>query len=67
MLGRAGDEVDVAVAHGARSPGPDANSTASRDQRQRVLVVLVDDDEGQVRVLARDQLGRLARPRRRTA
>ena len=39
--------------------GPDANSTVSRDQRQRVLVVVVHDHDREVGVLAGDQLDRL--------
>ena len=39
--------------------GPDAYSTRLRDQRERVLVVAVDDDDREIRVLGGDQLDRL--------
>ena len=52
-------EIGVAVTHGG-DDGSGCELNRLGDEQQRVLVVLVDHDDGQVRVLARDQLGRFA-------
>ena len=57
----------VVAAAQLREHRPGRELDGLRDQREPVLVVAVDDDDREVRVLAGDQLGRLLRPRRRTA
>jgi hypothetical protein len=59
VLGRARQEVGVAVAD-RRDHRPGCVLHRLGDQRERVLVVLVDHDDGEVGILAGDQLGRLA-------
>src|SRR3954454_9210051 len=50
----------VSVSRMVTSTGPGRVLDGLGHQRQRVLVVAVEDHEGQVRVLARDELHRLA-------
>jgi hypothetical protein len=54
-FGRASDEVDVAVAR-LRDHRPRRVLDGLRDQRERVVVVLVHDDDREIRVLGGDPL-----------
>ena len=58
-LGRSREEVDVGIGQ-LRDHGAGRELDGLADQRQRVLVVVVDDHDRNLRVLTRDQLDRLA-------